>query len=368
MVIIYLILLVFVLALIWVRHRFTYFERHGIPYDPPSFPMGNLKGLGGKMHLALMFQKFYTKFKGKSPVCGFFMILKLNVIVTDLDTVKDILIKNFDSFRNRGIYYNSVDDPLTAHLLAIEDNPWKAMRSKLTPTFTSGKMKMMFETVLNIADHMIDNLQKSSNLQLIEVKDMLANFTTEVIGNVAFGLELNSINDPNSKFRVMGKKLFDPENTFLPKFLFLASNRELGRKLHMKLLPTDLSEFFLGSIKQTIEYRIKNNIERNDFLNLVIKMYTGEDMESGSLTLNELAAQCFIFFIGGFETSSSTSTFVLYNLAMNQNIQEKLRDEIKGVVSKNGGKVSYEGLKEMKYLQMVIDGKKYFWGVGSFDP
>lgn len=353
----WLILIIFVLAFYWIRHRFTYFERHGIPHDPPSFPVGNLQGINGKIHSALIFQKFYIKFKDIAPVCGFYMFLKPNVIVTDLDVIKDILIENFESFRNRGLYSNVDDDPLTGHLVTIEDNAWKIMRTKLSPTFTSCKMKMMFETIQDIADLMIENLQKSSNLDMIEVKDMLANFTTEVIGNVAFGLDINSISDPNSPFRVMSKKIFAPENNFLPKLLFLTSNRALGRKLHMKLFPSDMSEFFLGSIRETIEYRIKNNIERNDFLNLVLKMYTGEDMKSGTLTFNELAAQCFIFFIAGFETASSTLTFVLYNLAMNQDIQEKLRNEINEVVKKNGGKVTYEGLKEMEYLQMVFDGK-----------
>lgn len=61
----------------------------------------------------------------------------------------------------------------------------------------------------------------------------------------------------------------------------------------------------------------------------------------------------------GFETSSSTSCFVLYALALNQDKQEKLRNEIKTVLAKNKGELTYEGMQEMKYLQMVIDGNFY---------
>lgn len=192
---------------------------------------------------------------------------------------------------------------------------------------------------------------------MIEVKNHLANFTTDVIGNIAFGLEMNAIEDPNSRFRVMGRKLFAPENNFFLKALFLTSFRYLGRKLHMKLLPQDVSDFFLGSIRENLNYRIDNKIERNDFFNMMVKMYQGESKESGHVSFNELAANCFIFFNAGFETSSSTSTFVLYHLARNQEIQEKLREEIQKVVKKDGGKITYEGVKEIKYLQMVIDGE-----------
>ena len=168
---------------------------------------------------------------------------------------------------------------------------------------------------------------------------------------------MNAIDDPDSQFRTMGKKLFAPENNFFLKAFFLLSFKDLSRKLGLKLIPSELSQFFLGSIRQTLNHRIDNKVERNDFFNMMGKMYQGEGKDGGSMSFNEIAANCFIFFNAGFETSSSTATFVLYHLALNQNIQKKVRDEIKAVVDKEGGKITYEGIKEMKYLQMVVDGE-----------
>lgn len=50
-------------------------------------------------------------------------------------------------------------------------------------------------------------------------------------------------------------------------------------------------------------------------------------------------------------------TFALYELAKNSDIQENLRQEIKRVLSQFDNKLTYEAMLEMKYLQMVIDGK-----------
>lgn len=88
-----------------------------------------------------------------------FFFLTPNIIITDLDVIKDILIKNFDTFHNRGLFHNKKDDPLSCHLLTLEDQAWRNMRMKLTPTFTSGKMRMMFSTVLDVSIHMIENLK-----------------------------------------------------------------------------------------------------------------------------------------------------------------------------------------------------------------
>lgn len=52
-------------------------------------------------------------------------------------------------------------------------------------------------------------------------------------------------------------------------------------------------------------------------------------------------------------------TFALYELALNADIQQKLRDDIRSVLSRHDNKLNYEAMLEMKYLQMVIDGN-YF--------
>lgn len=48
--------------------------------------------------------------------------------------------------------------------------------------------------------------------------------------------------------------------------------------------------------------------------------------------------------------------YCLTELAYHKDIQEKLRDEINEVVKKYDGKITYEALSEMHYLDQVING------------
>lgn len=75
------------------------------------------------------------------------------------------------------------------------------------------------------------------------------------------------------------------------------------------------------------------------------------------MDIGELAAQVFVFYVAGFETSSSTMSYCLYELAQNQDIQDRLRNEIQTVLEEQEGQLTYESIKAMTYLNQVISGR-----------
>ena len=57
------------------------------------------------------------------------------------------------------------------------------------------------------------------------------------------------------------------------------------------------------------------------------------DLSSG-LTQNEILGNAFIFFLAGFVTTSVGLTMLFYNLAVHQDIQERIHEEIDTICSK----------------------------------
>ena len=69
-------------------------------------------------------------------------------------------------------------------------------------------------------------------------------------------------------------------------------------------------------------------------------------------------AQALTFLVAGYETSASTMTFALYELALHPEIQQSLRAEILQVMSKHDGKLMYGVIQDMLYLDRVVSGEE----------
>lgn len=69
-----------------------------------------------------------------------------------------------------------------------------------------------------------------------------------------------------------------------------------------------------------------------------------------------LTAQVFIFFAAGFETSSTTMSNALYELAQHPSIQQKVREEIREVINNDNGVILYDSIKKMSYLDKIFQG------------
>uniref|UniRef100_A0A182J4W3 Uncharacterized protein n=1 Tax=Anopheles atroparvus TaxID=41427 RepID=A0A182J4W3_ANOAO len=350
----------------FLGRRHNYWKDRGVPYAPnPHLFYGHIKGQSYTKHGSEINQKLYQHFKERGlPYGGISLFVMPSLIVVDPELVKTILVKDFNVFHDRGTFHNTKDDPLSGNLFGMEGNPWRLLRQKLTPTFTTGRMKQMFGTIWDVARQLEQYMEENHGQPEVEMKDVLGRFTTDVIGTCAFGIECNSLKEPQSEFRKYGLKAFELKPVTLTKFFFASTYPNVARKLGTRITLPDVEDFFLNIVRETVDFREKNNVQRNDFMNLLLQIKNKGKLDDAiasvgkgevGMTLNELAAQVFIFFLAGFETSSTTQSFCLYELAKNPDIQERLREEINSAIEANGGEVTYDLVMGIQYLDNVIN-------------
>lgn len=85
------------------------------------------------------------------------------------------------------------------------------MRRTLSPFFTSSKIKGMFTLMTDVAKTFTAFFQHKGGEEVIEVemKDVFTRYGNDIIASLAFGIEVNSLENPNSQFYLIGKQTTD---------------------------------------------------------------------------------------------------------------------------------------------------------------
>uniref|UniRef100_A0A182PYV5 Cytochrome P450 n=1 Tax=Anopheles epiroticus TaxID=199890 RepID=A0A182PYV5_9DIPT len=340
------------LAVLWIRQRYNYWKIRNVPTLPGVFPLGNFAALRTKS-LADVSIELYRQMDPKERFYGLSIMLQPTMMITDLDLIKAVMIKDFAHFTDHGVYHNERVDALSCHLFCLEGAKWKSIRTKLSPTFTTGRIKAMFPILKQVSDNFTDFLRVAVLTgRELDLKDCCARMMIDNIGGCAFGIECNSFHEPDSAFRRTGELVFDrPRHSQVISSL-LRLYPALGHLLGLKVNHDEVIEFFTDMMTRTVAMRENSASKRNDLIDMMIELRAVSNGEA--LTMNELMAQAFGFFLTGYETSSSNVTFCLYELALNEEYQERARACVREALQKHGG-LTYEALGDMEYLDRCIN-------------
>lgn len=282
------------------RRAWSFWSDRNIPFLKPEFPAGNINEvIKAESHFGVAMEKIYNEMKTKSDYCGIYTFSEKSLLVLSPEFAKTVLVRDFNVFMNRGIYFNERDDPMSAHLFFIAGQKWKDLRAKIIPTFTSAKLKRMFHTIFEVGNRFVDHLiTLSEKSNEIEIYDLLARFNTDVVGSCAFGFESNSLKEPDNEFRTMGRKMLSFGRFKMLRLFFAMSFQKTAKFLGIKFNDTDVADFFMSVVRETIEHREKTGNTRNDFMQLLIELMNRNENED-RLTFNEVAAQAFVFYFAG---------------------------------------------------------------------
>nr|XP_033326767.1 probable cytochrome P450 6a14 [Megalopta genalis] len=350
------IIVVLFLLYYYSTSTYNFWKKRGVPGPEPIPLFGNIiRVMFSQQSVGEYLHEMYQKYKSE-PLVGVFLRRQPLLIINDPELIKTVIIRDFAKFANRGITVNEEAEPLSQHLFALEPERWRPLRTRLSPVFTSGKLKEMFSMIIDCANTLENHLETVAEKgDPVDCRELAARFTTDVIGSCAFGINMNCMSDKESEFRKVGKAFFSTSVTQILRIRI----RDIAPKLYTlisRIIPRPYgTDFFIDNVLNMIEYRKKNNIVRNDFIKTLMDIREHpEKLGDIDLTDSLLVAQAFVFFAAGFETSSTTISNALFELALNQDIQDKLRKEVNEHYEINNGEWHYENIKAMPILDAVF--------------
>uniref|UniRef100_A0A8C5WGI4 Cytochrome P450 n=1 Tax=Leptobrachium leishanense TaxID=445787 RepID=A0A8C5WGI4_9ANUR len=343
------------LLLLYGMYPYRFFKKLGIPGPTPLPFIGTFlsyrKGIQQfDMECFKKYGNIWGLYDGRQPVLA----------ILDPIIIKTILVKecysNFTNRRNFGL-----NGPMDSAITIAEDEQWKRIRTVLSPTFTSGRLKEMFHIMKDYSNVLVKNLQSYVDKdEPCIIKDITGAYSLDVIASTSFSVHINSLNKPNDPFVTHIKKLlkiglFSPLLIFVVLFPFLVPVLD---KMNVNLFPKDFLDFFMNAITSFKEKRQKgDHAGRVDFLQLMLDSRTNDvnslSGERKALTDEEIMAQSLIFIFAGYETTSMSLSFLFYNLATHPDVQQKLQEEIDSHFPEKATP-TYDTLMQMEYLDMVI--------------
>lgn len=303
-------------------------------------------------------------------------------LLRDPELYKQITIKDFDHFVDHKFIIDPEADTLMGNtVFLMKGQKWRDMRSTLSPAFTGSKMRHMFGFVRECAEATCNFYQKalrSDGDNVTNMRELFTRYANDVIASCAFGLKINSLEDRNNEFYLTGNKFMELASVrYFIKLVLQRIMPSVLRAFGIEFLDEDIKKFFSNMVLNNMAERKLKGIVRKDMIDILIQTKEGRLRETGEdsqtrINLNnsdsdpvtpkqrnwtdaELISQCFVFFLAGFDSTTSVLVSTIYELILNEHVQEKLADEIIACEKElNGRQIEYDDLVKLKYLDMVV--------------
>ncbi|XP_070392533.1 cytochrome P450 3A14-like [Dermacentor albipictus] len=358
--------------LIWRWWHFSYFERIGIPGPKPSLIWGNIREYHS-MEIYKVIGKWLDQY---GDIYGFYNGDVPFVVTRDINFVEHVFVRNFQNFVDRGntMVTDKNHPVLKNSILHTGGHPWKSIRSCVAQGFSSSKLKQMMPHIEEDASIFIKSLgQYADTGEEVHMLRKFEELSMDYVARGAFGIDERFQGKPDHPLMAVAKATF--RGVMKGPFHMIAqSTTSFGRLMKpLYWLSLVLGKFSFEDLNEqtakVIQLRKSDpSLRKHDVLqNLLDAEYMEAEEERGdnkvangsarkrALTTEEVITSAAVLFIGGFETTATTLSYVAYCLAKHPDVQEKLRREVVDAVGPNGS-LDYETvMKKLKYLEHVVD-------------
>ncbi|XP_047998830.1 cytochrome P450 6B2-like [Leguminivora glycinivorella] len=375
------VVVVVVLIYLYGTRTFSYWAKRGVRHDAPIPFFGTAKRqFLHQISVADMYHEMYQKYSSEKFV-GYYLMTTPVLVLRDPELIKCLLVSDFNYFSARNMLpMDEHPEPLLKNLFSCEGDLWKLLRQRMTSAFTTGKLKAMFPLIVARAEKLqrVAGEAAASGAE-VDVRDLMARYTTDFIGACGFGIDTDTLSDNNNMFRKLGKRIFVQTKRDAIVTILKYAIPSLMTRFHF--FSPEVENVTVKLVKTIMAERNYKNSGKNDYIDMLLDlkgkgkmigeslMHTKADgtpcMAEIEMDDEVLVAQVFLFFAAGSETSSAVSSYTLHELAHHPEHRRRCQEEIDAVLARHDNKLSYDSVREMKFLDMCFsEGMRLFPSVG----
>ncbi|XP_058126055.1 cytochrome P450 4d1-like [Anopheles ziemanni] len=266
--------------------------------------------------------------------------------------------------------YDFLEAWLGTGLLLSFGEKWFQRRKIITPAFHFKILDQFMDVFNKEADILVDKLAQRVNRGEFDIYDNITLYALDSICATSMGVHINAQDDPNHEYaqgvkkvsEFMFRRVFSLLRQFPSLFFLYPYAREQGRvikKLHdftnsviEKRRLQLQAEQAIGKVEFDRDETDLYSKRRDTFLDQLLKV----KVDGKPLSTADIREEVDTFMFEGHDTTTSGISFTILNLAKHPEIQQKVFDEINGMLGANAKTTFLTSalLQEMKYLDMVI--------------
>ncbi|KAJ2913200.1 hypothetical protein MD484_g7214, partial [Candolleomyces efflorescens] len=341
--------------------------RH-LPGPPrPTLLIGNEKELWDTESYPIH-EQWIERYGPTMCVPGFFGVNHL--YTTDLKALNHVMM-NSNIYQKPDFFRYYLSEVVGQGLLVVEGDTHKNHRRVMNPAFGAAQIRELTDVFVEKSIEMRDAWSADISKQQdgsIDVLSWLSKMTLDVIGQAGFNYQFNSLADGEGKNElnhafstIFSSNMEFSFITFLrlgfPSLRWIPEWKDDGSK-QARATMDKVGRELLDKSKENLQTsggKVEKSSERlksRDILTLLLKANMATDIpEHQRMNDDEVLAQIPTFLAAGHETTSTSTTWALYALSENPQIQRKLRDELSTISTDNP---TMDELNSLPYLDHVV--------------
>lgn len=289
------------------------------------------------------------------PIYRFRFGPHLVVVLSDRDEIQRILVDRPDGFRRPRYLEAAASEMRLKGVFAAEGEDWRRQRRIVIDALNRARIEDFFPMLATTVGRLQRRWERAADAgERVDLCRDLMRFTVDVTTQLAFGIDINTLESPgptiqrhlDKVFPVLHRRL----NTPFPywRFIRLPADRALDRAL-------DALEREFGAMVQAARERLEREPARRkapqDFLEaIIIEMET----EGSRVTNEEIFANVGNLLLAGEDTTAYTIAWTVHLLTGNPDWFDRCRREVDALTALNSpGIANFEQTKQMPVVDAV---------------
>jgi len=258
------------------------------------------------------------------------------ILTQDPDFISYVLRENHSNYQKSVLSAQTAARLFGNGLLFSNGEPWLKQRRLIQPGFHHSKIQGLYEIIIRTARDFITGFPTGEK---IDVYPFIHRLSFSVLIHSLFDIDLSAqtVEALSLSFTDMQDFLMKDINQPFRRFFYPITKEEI----HIQ----QKSESIRQILKEIIQQRRASGEEHNDLLEMLLNARfedSGEVMKE-----DPLIDEILVLLFAGHETTANTLCWILYLVAANRNIQEKLKSVV--------DRISIYDSSKNEYMNAVIN-------------